>query len=99
MSSPFVLRMATFGRPATGPLAATSMIIIGCRALGSWRRKLGSCGLLVIGVGAARVLFSTRAIGGRWLVSTAGSIMASVILEKATKADVGTTTAFSITAP
>src|ERR1700693_930315 len=99
MSNPFVLRTATFGHLATGPMATTSMIIIGCRAHGCWRRKLGSCGLLVIGVGAARVLFSMTVIGARWLVSTAGSIMASVILEKATKADVGTTTAFSTTAP
>src|ERR1700674_966349 len=99
MNSLFVLRTATFGHPATGPTEMTLTIIIGCPAPGCWRRKSVSSGLQVIGVGAARVLFFMRVIGVRWLVSTAGSIMASVILEKATKAGVGTTTAFSTTAP
>src|SRR5713101_4151501 len=99
MSSLSVLRTVTFGHPAIGPMAMTLTIIIGCPAPGCWRPKLGSCGLQVIGVGAARVLSSMKAIGVRWLVSTVGSIMASVISEKATKAGVGITTISSTTAP
>src|SRR5258708_38735950 len=99
MNSRFVPGTDTFGHPAIGPTAMTLMTTTGCRARGCWRRKSGSCGLQVIGAGAARVLFSTRVTGARWLVSTAGSIMVSVILDKATKADGGITTAFSITAP
>src|SRR5437588_10370092 len=97
MSSLSVPKMDSFGHPVTGPMATTSKTIIGCPAPGCWRPKLGSCGLLVIGVGAARVLSSMRVIGVRWLVSTAGSIMASVILEKFMKADVGNTTAIAVT--
>src|ERR1700674_475176 len=99
MNSLSVLRTATFGHPATGPTEMTLTIIIGCPAPGCWRRKSGSCGLQVIGVGAARVLFFMRVIGVRWLVSTAGSIMASGFFEKAKKAGVGGTSTFFTTAP
>src|SRR3984893_14396170 len=72
MSSPFVRAKDIFGLRATGPMAMTLTIIIGCRARGCWLRKSVSSGLQPIGVGAARGLFSMKGIGVRWSVSMAG---------------------------
>src|SRR5260370_28789693 len=74
MNSPFVRAKDIYGLRATGPMAMTLTIIIGCRARGCWLRKSVSSGLQPIGVGAARGLFSMKGIGVRWSVSMAGSV-------------------------
>src|SRR5260370_39039441 len=95
MNSLFVLRTATFGPPATGPTEMILTIIIGCPAPGCWRRKAVSCGLQVIGVGAASVLFFMRDIGVRWLVSTEGDSKAYSSFVRPTQPASETTTTFS----
>src|SRR5258708_37690673 len=99
MNSRFVPGTDTFGHPAIGPTAMTLMTTTGCRARGCWRRKSGSCGLQVIGAGAARVLFSTRVTGARWLVSTAGGTIVCGFFVEACHEGQGGTHTFSFRTP
>src|ERR1019366_591231 len=97
MSSLFVPAMVICGRLGTGLTAMTSTIITGCRGHGQWLRKSVSCGLQLIGVGAATDTSSTMATGVRMSVSMVGLVTATVTSAKAMKVDVGTTATFSTT--
>jgi hypothetical protein len=65
---------------------------------GHWLRNLVTSGRRRTGAGAATGLFSTKATGGRALVSMVGSTTVTATLEMATKAGVGIMTGFSTTA-
>ena len=69
-------RWLSSGHPGIGPMPATTTVITGCQARGSWHRNPVCSGLQRTGVGAATDLFSTTDIGASKSVSMAESVTA-----------------------
>ncbi len=94
-SSPPVPVMTTFGRPVRGRMR--TVVIIGHRARGFWRRSLARFGRLLIGDSTVAATATTVAIGDRTSDFTAESTTGSVIPAGASTEATGGETRSAIT--